>query len=190
MKEQFKIIVVRLSSEIRKDLIFFASSGVIVGLLMVWQSRLKEMGVASGESWADALFSDFVSFNAFSHIFVGLMAIGSFATIVNALGCQWPQIEATVVHLESRFVQLASSIISFTVGVSISALLHSVYTVTVGGATLAFMIVLFNAMLFIGFVSATLVARRTEPFDRWWVSLLMLLLALGAVIGFIIRGVK
>ena len=188
MKEELKIIVVRLFIEVRKDFSFFASTGLIVGLLMVWQCRLKEMGVASGDSWADALFSDSVSFNLFCLLVVELTAIGSFATIVKALGFKWPKIEDAVEHLENRFVQLFSLIMSFTVGLSISALLHSVFTVTGGDVALTFMIVLFNAMLFIGFVSATLVARRVEPFDRWWASLLMLLLAFGAVTWLIIRG--
>ena len=106
MEEHFKIIAVRLWAEIRKDLCFFASCGFIVGLLTVWQYTLKERGVAHGESWPDALFSDFVSFNAFGFIFCGLLLIGSFATVMNALGCQWPRLESAVAHLENRFAQL------------------------------------------------------------------------------------
>ncbi len=188
LKEQFKIVVVRLFVEVRKDLSFFGSTGVIIGLLMVWQNRLKEMGIAKGESWVDCLFSDFVSFDAFGLLFIGLTAIGSFATIVNTFGFKWIKIEDVVEHLENRFVQLVSSIVSFTAGLSVSALFHSVFTVTMGGVEFAFTIVLFNAMLFIGFVPSTLVARRVKPFDRWQASLFMLMLSLGVVTWLIIRG--
>jgi len=81
-------------------------------------------------------------------------------------------------------------IISFTVGVSLSALIHAAFTVTVGGVALAVTIVCFNAFLIVWFFVPTLVARRAKPLDRWWASLLMLLLALGLVVWLVIWGVK
>ncbi len=190
MNQEIKAVVARLLSEMRKDLPFFASCGVVVGLLMIWQYRLTELGVARGESWPKELFSDFVSFNAFSFVFLGLIAVGAAATAVKATGRHWPRLENTVNHLESRLAQLASSIISFTLGLSSLALLHSLLTVTAGGAVLFVVVVLFDLLVFAGFGVAVLVARRTEPFDRWWASALMLCLACAAVAIFIARGVQ
>jgi len=189
MKQEITAVARRLLAELRNDLPFFALCGMFVGLLMVWQDRLKELGIASGESWPNKLFSDFMSFNAFSLVFFGLIALASATTTLKATGRHWPRLERAVNHVESRLAQLASSIISFTLGVSALALLQSLLTVTAGGAVLFLAVVLFNLLVFGSFVVAVLVARRIEPFDRWWVALLTLCLASLVVAFFIVRGV-
>ena len=188
MDKEIRQILCRLLHEVRKDIWFFASCGALVGFLMIWQFRLREMGIAEGESWANALFEDFISFNAFGLIFIGLLGLGSSAAVLNAVGITWRRLENTVEHLELRLVQIASAIMSFTVGVSGSALAHSLFTATLGGIRVTVMILLFNALLFVGFYSSALIARRVEPFDRWWASMLMLIFALGMTIWLVVRG--
>jgi len=187
---EIRAVTGSLGREIRKDLPFFGTCGLLVGWLMVAQARLKEGGIGPKDSWADALFSDFVSFNAFGLVFLGLLALGALATCLAALDIRWPRLEQMVEHLEGRLTQLASSIIAFTLGLSGIAFLHSGLTLSSGGALLTAMILLFNCLLVVGFGSATLVARRKPPFDRWWIGLAFLTLAIGAVLVFIFRGIK
>jgi hypothetical protein len=77
MDNEIKAVARALWQEIKKDLPFFGICGFLVGWLMIVQFRLKETGMApKKDSWADALFSDFVSFNAFGLVFVGLLGLG------------------------------------------------------------------------------------------------------------------
>jgi hypothetical protein len=52
------------------------------------------------------------------------------------------------------------------------------------------LILLFDGLIVVGFMSAALVARRPAPFDRWYVGLGMLSAALVAVACFVIYGAK
>jgi hypothetical protein len=186
---EIRTVVLRLKEELLKDLPFFGACGFAVGWLMLVQYRQKQSGIAPKDSWADALFSDFVSFNAFGLVFVGLLALGSAVTCLAALNVRWPRLERVVEHLQMRLAQLASSIIAFTLGLSLTALGHSLFTVTAGGIGLSLMIALFNSMLVVGFGSAMLVARRRPPFDRWWVGVMFFVLALAAALSLIFWGV-
>lgn len=190
MDDHIKAVVSALWQEIKKDLPFFGICGLTVGWLMVAQFRLKEIGAAPKESWADALFSDFVSFNAFGLVFVGLLGLGSLLTCLHALKINWPRLERSVAHLEARLAQLASSIISFTIGLSLFAGIHAAVTITAHGAALAFVIALFDILIVVGFMSAALVARRPPPFDRWYVGLGMLAASLVAITWFVLYGTK
>ncbi|WP_426321220.1 hypothetical protein [Pseudoduganella sp. R-43] len=174
MMTDFKLIAGRLVTEIRKDIFFFGTCGVVVGLLMLWQFKLKTLGVATGKAWPTELFSDFVSFNAFTLVFVGLIAIAAASTLFRSFGFPLPRLEALVAHLEERLSQIASSIISFTLGLSALALLHAVLTLEQGGLALALLVMIFDCVIFFGFVTAGAIARRVAPFDQRGPSLLAL----------------
>lgn len=188
MDTDYKYLIDRLGAEIRKDFYFFGLCGAFVGYFLVLHSRLKEEGVAHGESWPKELFSDFVSFNAFCLVLIGLIMVASVATVANSRGKQWPKLEAAAHHLETRLTQIASSIISFTLGLSASALVHSLMTVTVAGLRLALLIVIFNGLLFSGFSLAVLIARRTKPFDTWWAACIAFATAVGLLSWLIVMG--
>ena len=191
MDQEISGILKRLTDEIQKDWKFFSGCGAIVGYFFLVDDRLREQGIATGsESWANALFSDFMSFNAFGFVFMGLIALGTIATVASSLGHKWLRLEATVLHLEERLAQIASSIITFAIGLSVLALLHSVFTLTSGGAKLASLVVIFNAMLIGGFVTGSAITRRIKPFDTWWVAILFFCGALFAVALFIVKGTK
>ncbi|HEY1396764.1 hypothetical protein [Roseateles sp.] len=190
MDAEIRTVALLLKQELFKDLPFFGTCGFVVGWLMLVQYRLTQNGVGPKDSLADALFSDFVSFNAFGLVFLGLLALGSAVTCLAALNIRWPRLERVVDHLQTRLAQLASSIIAFTLGLSLTALCHSLLTITAGGVGLFSMIALFDGMLVVGFGSAMLVARRRSPFDRWWVGVMFLVLALGATLSLIFWGVK
>ncbi len=187
---EIRTVALLLRQELLKDLPFFGACGFIVGWLMLAQFRLTQKGMGPKDSLAEALFSDFVSFNAFGLVFLGLLALGSAVTCLAALNVRWPQLERVVDHLQTRLAQLASSIISFTLGLSVTALGHSALTRTVGGIKLISMIGLFDALLIVGFISAMLVARRRPPFDRWRSGVTFLVLALAATLSLIFWGVK
>ncbi len=179
--QEIKAVTARLLAEVRKDFPFFAICGFVVGMLMIWQYGLKKPGIARGESWPKQLFADFVSLNAFSFVFLGLIAVGTVATTVKATGCHWARLERAVEHLEFRLAQLASSIISFTFGVSILAIIQCFRHEKEGYGELVTALALFNFLVFASFVVAALVARRTVPFDRWWISIATLCAAAGTV---------
>lgn len=180
----------RLYAEVKKDLPFFVLCGIVVGYLFIFHSRLKEKGVTQGNNWADSLFSDFVSFNAFGLVFLGLIGVATIATILKELGFQLPRIDAAVIHIETRLAQITSAIISFTLGLSALALFHSVMTITLGGIKLALFVFLFDMLLLCGFFSAVLVAQRSKPFDKWWGAAIMLAFAAGFLAWFIVAGVN
>lgn len=188
--DHIKMVGSVLWQEIKKDLPFFGICGLAVGGLMVVQLHFKKIGVIPEESWADDLFSDFVSFNAFSLVFVGLLGFGSVLTCLRALKINWPQLERSVAHLEVRLTQLVSSIISFTIGLSLFSGIHAVCTITTQGAALIFIIVLFDALIVVGFMLATLVARHLPPFDRWYVSLGMFSVYLAIIALFVLCGTR
>lgn len=190
MNAEIWTVALLLKQELLKDLPFFGACGFVVGWLMLVQYRLTQNGIGPKDSLADALFSDFVSFNAFGLVFLGLLALGSAVTCFAALNIRLPSLERVVDHLQTRLAQLASSIIAFTLGLSLTALCHSLLTITAGGIGLFSMIALFDGMLVVGFGAAMLVARRRPPFDRWWVGVMFLVLALAATLSLIFWGVK
>lgn len=65
MDAEIETVALRLKQEPLQDLPFFGICGFAVGWLMRIQYRLTQNGMAPKDSLADALFSDFVSFNAF-----------------------------------------------------------------------------------------------------------------------------
>lgn len=190
MEAEIKAVVARLAAEIRKDLAFFGVFGALVGWLMIFQHKLQQQGAAPKESWADALFSDFVSFNAFGTVFIGLIAIGSIATLIRKTGQTWPRLDQLVKHVENRLTQLASSIISFTIGLSIFSIAYAAVTSTGSGAKLAILILFFNFLIVVGYGSATLIARRIPPFDKWWIGLFFLFIAIAFITHFALYGMK
>ena len=190
MPQEIREIPKRLLADIRQDILFFGGCGVVVGLLMLWQFKLGSLGLITGKPWPTELFTDFVSFNAFTLVFLGLIAVSSVATLARAFGKPLPRLEATVVHLEGRLSQIASSIISFTVGLSLLALLHALLTLERGGLALALWVLLFDGLIFCGFVASTAIARRIEPFNKGAVALLFLIGALAFVGWFLVKGVN
>lgn len=176
--------------EIKKDFLFFALCGGVVGWLMILQARLKDGGIAPKNSWADALYADFVSFNAFGLIFVGFIGFGALRSCLRALGIDWPWLEGAVNHLETRLAQLASAIIAFTAGLSICSSLHALITITGQGLALAGLIAIFDSLIVGGYVSAVVVARGPAPFDRWYVGLGILGLVLAMIVGLVLYGAR
>lgn len=190
MPPEIRSIATRLLQEIRRDAPFFSSCGIVVGLFMLWQSHLAKMGVATGESWPKELFNDFVSFNAFGLVFLGQIALGSIASAAAAFNRPIHKLEATVLHLEARLSQLASSIIAFSVGMSALAFLHAFLTLEAGGFVLALSVVMFDSIVFAGFVTAVAISRRVDPFNRLAPAISSLVAAIIVVCWFLLHGAK
>lgn len=190
MEETVKATAKALLLEMRKDILFFGGCGFITGLLLVWQTRLKAMGVINDDTYALSLFSDFVSFSAFGFIFIGLIALGTLQTIFLSIGWKWRWLEATVAHLEGRLTQFASTILCFISGLLALALLYSFFNLETGGALLALISIPFSLVIFAGNVSAIIVVRREPPFNKWWVAMLFLVGHSWLIIALILRGTK
>ena len=189
VNKEFKDILKSLWGEIKRDSPFFGVCGFFVGSLLIVGEWLQHKGVSPAkESWGTSLFSDFISFNAFGLVFIGLIAISAISTVACSFGRQWQKLIDAVKHVEARLAQISSSIISFTLGTSIFALLYSAITGTLGGLRLFLLILCFNLLLVGGFASAAAIARRIAPFDSWKVALFCLFCAFIAVGLLLVKG--
>lgn len=183
-------IWISLWIEIKKDVPFFSSIGAIVGYFLLLHERLKESGLAKDKAWADALISDFLSLNAFSLIFFGLLSIGSVATLLSGFWRDSARLNAVVKHLEIRLSQIASSVIAFAIGISALALVQSFITITPSGMKLASIVLFLNVFLVVSHIASAAVARRVEPFDNRWVALISLVISVALISWIITQGYK
>lgn len=190
MDPDIKLALDRFITEVRKDLWFFGGCGAVVGLFTVWQSRLKELGIAQNPRWASDLFSDFMSFNAFGLVFFGYLLIACISTVFASLGHARPKLELAVSHMESRLAQIASAIVCFMAGLLALVVVYSILNLDSGGAKLAALTVLFAIFIVGSFVMALAVGRRTKPFDTWWVALVSIFLLAGILGWLLVQGGK
>lgn len=185
MDPDLKLALDRFTAELKKDIWFFGACGVVVGLFMVWQDRLKELGIVQNPKWANDLFSDFMSLNAFGLIFFGYLLLGCVATVFADLGHPKPRLEAAVIHMEARLAQIASAIVSFLVGLLALVTLYSVLNLDSGGIKLFGLAIVFAFLIVGGFAIALLVGRRTKPFNTWWMALFSSF-AIAAILGWLL----
>lgn len=178
MQTNMKAGVDLLVGELRKDIWFFGTCGFAIGLFMAWQPRIKALGIAKDPQWAGQLFSDFVSFNAFGLVFFGYLLLGCLAAIFNAMKRQSSRLTDTVSHVESRLAQLASSIIAFMSGLLALVTLYSFLNLDSSGLKVIALTAFFSLFVATVFVVATFVGRRIEPFDKWWVAVITLILTM------------
>ena len=143
---------------------------------MIWQARLSDMGLGLGDSWPNILFSEFISLEVFGLIFLSLITLGSLNAALLKSGVAW--LNATVLHVELRLAQYASTIISFTAGLALIAALHSAFTFTGQGALFLLGLVVFDVFLAGLFLVAGVFARRARPFHLLRVSVPVMLLSL------------
>lgn len=190
MDPEMKIAIERFAGELKKDIWFFGACGAVVALFMVWQARLKELGLVESPKWANELFSDFMSLNAFGLIFFGYLLIASIATVFADLGHPKRKLEQIVSHMESRLAQIASSIVAFMAGLLSLVLIYSVLNLDSGGLKLAGLTIGFSFFIAASFVMAWLVGRRTKPFDKWWVALVSTLILAGVLVWLLIQSGK
>lgn len=178
MSKELEVALRGLSEEIKKDIYFFGLTGAIVALLMVWQERFKELGIAKTPHWANDLFSDLMSVNAFGFIFFGYLIISCLANIADKAGHPSSKLENMVIHLEMRFSQMASAIISFLIGFTGFIILYSFIDFDLSGLKLIGLIIGLSFFIIGSYMCAVMVGRRTEPWNNLWVSVLSLM-ALG-----------
>lgn len=181
MNSDLKSALQSFQQEVEKDIWFFGSCGVAVGLFMLWQSRFKELGLATDPQWASELFADFLSFNAFGLIFFGYLLIASLATIFFDLGHPIQWLERASNHMEIRLAQIASSLVSFILGFLGLIIVYSILTLEIEGLKVIAFAILYTVVVVGSFVIALLVGRRSEPYDRWWAALLAVV-----IVGFLL----
>ena len=181
MDADLKAALHRFLDELKNDIWFFGGCGFFVGLFMVWQSRLKELGLAKDPKWASDLFSDFMSLNAFGLVFYGYLLLACLSTAFTDLGRPMPYLDRMVAHMEMRLAQVASSLVAFSIGLLALVALYSILNLDSGGARLVALASLFSVFIAGTFAIALAVGRRTEPFNRWWVALMSMLALAGAL---------
>lgn len=177
-----------LVSGIKKDLWFFGGVGFLVGLLSVWQPRLKALGVSNDPKWGSQLLEDFISINAFGLIFFIYLLLACGATILSGIGLPSSRLESIVQHVERRMAQLSSAIIAFMLGLLVLITLVSIVNLDSSGACTIAISVLLVGVVGAAFVTATLVARRIEPFHKWWVASIILLIDISLICYMIIHS--
>lgn len=184
-----KAVYRRLQVEIKKDLLFFGSCGLVVGYLFILSDHLRKTGIVHEEGWVKELFVDFMSTGAFSLVFIGLLGLASLLNILKAFGFEMTRLSATVHHVEARLLHFGSSSFSFTLGLSVIAAFQSVFTLTAGGIGLVFILVISDLIIFGALFSALLTSQAAKPFNTVAVSALMLLMAAGALVLFVVKGI-
>ncbi|WP_444901230.1 hypothetical protein ACJJIG_16145 [Microbulbifer sp. SSSA007] len=167
--------------ELKKDLPFFSLSGVLVGALILVHHWLKGGRVAPNESWPDQLFADFVAVQAYGLILFGVLITGSMAAFISRVGIPFNIFHDSTEHLKVRLRQLTSSIVAFTIGISIVSFLHFLFTGLVGGGALVLLIILFNLMLVSGLFTSSALLCWLERSSHWVVPLLSI-----ALLGFVL----
>jgi hypothetical protein len=187
---ELKLAFDRILSEIKKDMWFFGLCGMFVGLFMVWQFRFRVLGIAENPRWASDVFADFMSVNAFCLISFGYLILACISTMLKDLGCSWPKLELAVNHVESRLVQIVSSMVSFMAGLLVVFTIYTGLVLDSSGLWVAFLAILFSVLVIGGFVAAVLVGHRTKPFDSWWAALLILLVTVSSLGWLLIQGHK
>jgi len=176
MDPDLKLVLDKFLAELKKDIYFFGGCGFTVALFMVWQARLQELGVTKNPHWANELFSDFMSFNAFGLIFFGYLLLACIVNTSIGLGYSLPKLASAVSHMESRLTQIASSIIAFMVGLLALVLIYSVINLDGGGLKLIFLVFVFSFFILGSLTAALLIGHRTEPYNIWWVSIIVFVL--------------
>ena len=185
MDEELKSAIQRFVVELKQDIIFFGASGFAVALFMIWQARLKELGVSENPTWANELFSEFMSLNAFGLVFFGYLIIASISSIFADFGKSNERLDRIVFHMESRLAQIASSIVAFMAGFLLLVLVYSLLVLDSGGIKLTVLTAALSLFMISTFVAAILVGRRSRPFDKWWVATTVVLV-LAAVLGWLL----
>ncbi|WP_369978043.1 hypothetical protein [Xanthomonas bundabergensis] len=184
MDREVKEALSRLQAELRKDLPFFGFCGLIVGLFLVWQAKATERGWSKAH-WASDLLSDFMSFNAFGLVFFVYLAIGCTITVLSRFNVNLRFLASSLDHMEERLTQFASSLLAFMVGLLVFVILASLLNLDSGGLKVLLLSSLFSGLIGFTYIAGTLVARRAEPFDLWWVALIMLAACIG-VLGWLV----
>jgi len=184
MDREIKEAFSRLQAELRKDLPFFGFCGLIVGLFLVWQGKATERGWSKAH-WASDLLADFMSLNAFGLVFFAYLAIGCTITVLTRFNFTHRYLTSSLDHIEERLTQFASSLLAFMTGLLVFVALASILNLDSGGLKVLLLSLIFSLLVGFTYVAGVLVARRAEPFDIWWVALIMLSVCFG-VLGWLI----
>lgn len=175
-------------TELKKDLPFFSLSGGLVGFFMLLYVPVKRAGIAAEESWANALFSDFVSFQAYGLMLIGVLILGSAAVCISRLEIRFNVFHDSAAHLKLRLKQVTSSIVAFTLGLSVISFGHAIITWSVDGAALALLMAFFNLMLISGLFSSEIALYLLETSKKKYVPYIGLVASVLPLVGMVFWG--
>ncbi|QFT53920.1 hypothetical protein FIU95_04975 [Microbulbifer sp. THAF38] len=188
MNEILKEAYSEFLSELKKDLPFFSLSGALVGIFMIIYAPARRAGIASEESWANALFSDFVSFQAYGLMLFGVLILGSAAVCISRLEFRCNIFHDSAAHLKLRLKQVTSSIVAFTLGLSIVSIIHSAFNWSVHGTALALLMICFNSMLITGLFSSEIALYLIETSKKKSAPFLALFASILPIVGLLLWG--
>ncbi|MCW5199662.1 hypothetical protein VU05_02935 [Desulfobulbus sp. F1] len=178
MNNDLKKSIDRLTIEIKNDIYFFGGCGFLVGIMLIWQARFKEIGIADNPKWASETFNDFLSGNAFGFIFFIYVLLGTANNVIGKFGYNSSRIENIINHIGDRFYQIGSSIVSFTIGFIVFVFIYSLFNCEIGTIRLFLTASLFSIFIATIVVMADILARRVKPFDKHFALLAVILLVI------------
>lgn len=137
----------QLRTELAKDILFFGTTGILIGILTLLDARLERLGIASGSSLADALLGDYASVNALGFQMVCCVLLGGIVGLLRNFSSLRSILNGIYEHVRMRLLQLASPMICMLAGVGVVSTFHAWRTGTAGGIALAFLLVLLISMV-------------------------------------------
>lgn len=183
MPENLKPVLKSLHSEIKKDFLFFVACSFVVGLSMILQFYMVGNN-QSTSSW----FASFMPFGMFFSIYFGYLFVAVVATIVASLGYFPVWLEFSVRHVEERFTQVTSAVVSFIFGALTFIVLLSVFFWDFSGISLLVMLFFCLVFVVVSFVIAVAMGRRINPFDTWYFALLVMVFIFFALFWLLMKG--
>lgn len=140
---------------IKKDILFFGSCGTLVGFFMANSDKFGRFS----EALTDSLWGDFVSIYLYFLLYYSLLILSTFDAILRRLNCKSVTLASVIIHLKGRLTSVTSGLISFFLGLLITAILSATKMSTLT----AIAIVLLSSLLTIGYATAmTIVPNLIE----------------------------
>jgi len=137
-----------LIKELQKDFIFFGSCGFFTGILAIGYDHFKAGEFVQGNSFAERLFDGFVSPTPFVLVLHGLVVFTIIDFLIyKILKVNWQCLNNTIEHIKLRLIQIASTFITYTIGLAVMAFLYHLIDANSEGWELVVIILIFNLFI-------------------------------------------
>lgn len=175
----------QLRTELAKDAIFFGATGMLIGLLHLYEFRLFG-GEGNGTTLSDELLGDYFSEKALGFQMLGCMFMGGLIGLGRAFEPLRAILDGLYEHARMRLLQVASPMICMSVGIGLFSSAHAVRTGEGHGLGLAMMLLIFVALIVFASVLPALFDPRADDGsnrkNRWAMPLSAVALSLSGIL--------
>lgn len=175
----------QLRSELGKDALFFGGTGVLIGILHVFELKLFGSSAAGHARLSDELLGDYMSFNALAFQMLGCMFLGGMLGLLRQIPPIRKVLLDTYDHVRMRLLQVASPMICLSIGIGMTSSTHFFETGSGNGLSLAVMLLVFALYVVIAYVVPAFLDPRIDwsgPRGKSWiVPLLTICLSIGGL---------